>query len=89
MTHYLIYDPIAYDDTSFVIATGTESNLKSYDWFTDPEDAFENFDSISWTMNEFLINHDTPDFIILTTFPSRPTIQQLTDYISARPELLL
>lgn len=89
MTHYLIYDPIGYDYTSFILATDTENELKLYDWFTDPEDAFNDFDSSSWTMSEFLSNNDSPDFIILTTFPSKPSVQQLTDYISAHPELLL
>lgn len=89
MTHYLIYDPLGYDYTSFILATGTENKLKLYDWFTDPEDAFSNFDTSSWTMSEFLSNNDSPDFIILTTFPSKPSVQQLADYISAHPELLL
>ena len=89
MTHYLIYDPMGYDYIPFILATGTENELKLYDWFTDPEYAFGNFDISSWTISEFLSNNDSPDYIILTTFPSKPSVQQLADYISAHPELLL
>lgn len=89
MTHYLIYDPIGYGYTSFILATGTENKLKLYDWFTDPEDAFDEYGKSTYTMSEFLSNSNSPDFIILTTFPSKPSVQQLADYISAHPELLL
>lgn len=89
MTHYLIYDPMGCDYTSFILATGTEDNLDLYDWFTNPIDAFSDFGISSWTMSEFLSNSNSPDFIILTTFPSKPSVQQLADYISAHPELLL
>ena len=91
MTHYLIHDPIAYDDTSFILGAGTEECLRLYDWFTDPNDAFnENLDTSSWNLPNFLRNNDTPDYILLTTFPSKPTIQQLTDYLQTNhPELLL
>lgn len=91
MTHYLIYDPIAYDDTSFILGAGTEESLRLYDWFTNPNDAFnENLDTTNWTLPNFLRNNDTPDYILLTTFPSKPTIQQLTDYLQTNhPELLL
>lgn len=89
MTHYLIYDPIGYDHTSFILGVGTEDNLDLYDWFTNPIDAFKNFSEESWQLSLFLINKEVPDYILLTTFPSKPTVQQLTDYISAHPELLL
>ena len=49
MTHYLIYDPIGYDHTSFVLGVGTEDNLDLYDWFTNPIDAFENFSDLRET----------------------------------------
>lgn len=91
MTHYLIYDPIAYDDTSFILGAGTEEYLRLYDWFTDPNDAFNsNLDTSNWTLPNFLCNNDVPNYILLTTFPSKPTIQQLTDYLQTTyPELLL
>lgn len=91
MTHYLIYDPNAYDDTSFILGAGTEESLRLYDWFTNPNDAFnESLDTASCTLPNFLCNHNIPNFILLTTFPSKPTIQQLTDYLQITyPELFL
>lgn len=85
--YHLIYD---YTDITepFMLIETSESCLTAHHWFSyvTLNLAFDQPYNIITSLDEYL--NDTP-WEILTTFPTRPSMTELTTFIQSKPELLI